>query len=228
MINRLAERSSLVPDAPLLDEGLLPWTDGLRQRWQTIRDELLALLARRSAVPPLRKVSPDHARIAADERWKSLFLVGYGYRIAGNCALAPQTARLVGAIPHLNSAFFSLLEPGCRIPRHTGVTKGLLTWHLGLRVPADRAGCRMALADRTLHWGEGESFLFDDTYPHEVWNDTPDMRAILLVQVRRPMGLPHSMLPDLFLWGIRRSAFVRDAAKNLEQWDIQQARSSAG
>ena len=94
-----------------------------------------------------------------------------------------------------------------------------MTWHLGLKVPADAASCRMRVDTETVHWGEGESFLFDDTYEHEVWNDTDETRVILLVQVRRPMAWPGSIAPDLFLWGIRRSPFVKDAVRNIENWD---------
>lgn len=99
------------------------------------------------------------------------------------------------------------------------MTKGLLTWHLGLHVPTDPEKCRMRIADELVHWRAGQSFLFDDTYPHEVWNDTDDDRVILLVQIRRPMRWPGSVGPDLFLWGIRRSAFVRDARSRLADWE---------
>jgi len=218
-INQMAARHSMLPDAPLLDEDALPWTRELRSHWEAIRDEARAVLFHSDAIPPLNEISPDHARIAGDSRWKSFFLFGYGQKLEANCRRAPVTAELAGRIPDLNSAFFSILAPGCHIPRHKGVTKGLLTWHLGLDVPAEVEKCRMRVADETVHWRAGRSFLFDDTYPHEVWNDTNDVRVILLVQVRRPMRWPGSIGPDLFLWGIRRSAFVRDAKSRLVDWE---------
>jgi len=218
-INQMAARSSKVADAPLLDESALPWTRHVRSQWRRIRDEARAVLAHLDAIPPLNDISPDHARIANDNRWKSFFLHGYGQRSEENCRRAPATAALADGIPDLNSAFFSILAPGAHIPRHKGVTKGLLTWHLGLDVPSQPENCRMRLADELLHWRAGQSFLFDDTYPHEVWNDTGDVRVILLVQVRRPMRFPGSIGPDLFLWGIRRSAFVRDARARLADWE---------
>jgi len=218
-INGLASRYSEVPDAPLLDEATLPWTARVRAEWQAIRKEAREILHYSEAIPPLNQISPDHARIAGDGNWKSFFLHGYGQRIDENCRRAPRTAALADRIPDLNSAFFSILGPGCHIPRHKGVTKGLLTWHLGLDVPGEPEKCHMRLADRHIHWRAGQSFLFDDTYPHEVWNETNDVRVILLVQVRRPMRWPGSIGPDLFLWGIRRSAFVRDARSRLSDWE---------
>lgn len=55
-INQLASRYSEVPDAPLLDESVLPWTSKLRSEWQTIRDEARAVLSHRHAIPPLNDI----------------------------------------------------------------------------------------------------------------------------------------------------------------------------
>ena len=37
----------------------------LEEEWEAIRDEALAVLKQRDAVPPLKEISPDHARLAA-------------------------------------------------------------------------------------------------------------------------------------------------------------------
>ncbi len=218
-IDRIAAASSLIPDAPLLDEATLGWTAGLRAEWRTIAAEMAAIRSRDAAIPALVDISPDHSGIARGDDWKSFFLWGYGERIAVNCARAPRTAALLERVPDLNTAFFSILAPGAHIPRHRGVTKGLVTWHLGLQTPREAERCRMQVDRETVHWQAGQSFLFDDTYEHEVWNDTGETRVILLVQVRRPMAWPGSIAPDLFLWGVRRSPFVKDAVRNIENWD---------
>lgn len=215
LVNRAAARASLVPDAPVLDQRLLPWTGAIAAQWQAIRNEAEQVLTSGAPIPALNRISPDHARIARGDSWRSFFLVGYGQRIEANCRRAPRTAYAVAAIPRLNSAFLSILEPGAHIPRHKGVSKGLLTWHLGLRVPADTGACRMEVGGETVVWRDGEGVLFDDTYAHEVWNGSAERRLILLVQVERPMRWPGRLLPDLFLWAVRHSRFVRDARRNL-------------
>jgi len=128
------------------------------------------------------------------------------------------TARLVDQVPGLNSAFFSILTPGAHIPSHRGVTKGLLTCHLGLSVP-DGTGCRMEIDGSVIQWAEGEAVFFDDTYRHEVWNATDQTRIILLIQFERPMRFLARIVSRLFLFGIRRSAFVKDARRNLTTWE---------
>ena len=210
-------RSSLVPNDEVLDAALFPWTAPLRAQWRAIRAEALAVLANPDAVPELKRISPDHGRIAGEGEWRSFFLHGYGHPIPANIARCPVTARAVAAIPGLNSAFFSILRPGTHIPAHRGVTKGLVTCHLGLQVP--RGPVRMDVGARTVGWAEGETLVFDDTYRHEVWNDTDETRVVLLIQAARPLAQPGRAIADAFLWGVRRSPFVTEATANLAMWE---------
>jgi beta-hydroxylase len=216
-LDRVMTPFSLVGNTPVLDGADFPWAATLRANWQAIREEALAVTRNPDSVPALRTISPDHQGIGADTGWRSFFLIGYGARIEANLARCPATAALLAQVPGLNSGFFSILRPGTHIPRHTGVTKALLTCHLGLSVP--QGPLRMQVADRTLHWHEGETLFFDDTYPHEVWNDTSATRIVLLVQFERPLSLPGRAIARAFLGGIRHSAFVRDAVENIDRWE---------
>lgn len=217
--NRISAAQSLIPTTPLIDSDHFDWTKEIESQWRDIAGEVKEILRHRDAVPPLKDISPDHARIAADGNWRSFFLVGYGYEVAENCARAPITTNLVRQIPNLNSAFFSILEPGAVIPRHRGVTRGLVTCHLGLIIPDTADKCTMQVEKTNVHWGEGKWLVFDDSYAHEVHNDTEERRVILLIQVKRPMRLLGRVANDLALWGIRRSPFVQDARQNLGLWE---------
>ena len=61
--------------------------------------------------------------------------------------------------------------------------------------------------------------MFDDTYQHEVWNDTGGTRVVLLIQFERPLRNPGKWIADLFLGFVRRSAFVQEARTNIERWN---------
>jgi beta-hydroxylase len=218
-ISAVIARSSRVGNTPVYDPALFPWIAGLEARWQEIRAELDSLLALEAAIPPLAEISPDHRRIAPPDKWKSFFLYGYGFAKPENIARCPKTAAAVKDIPGLNSAFFSILAPGAHIPRHRGVTKAILTAHLGLIVPGKREACRMQVDETMLTWQPGKALVFDDTYFHEVWNDTDGQRVILLVQFRRPTGWLGRLVGTIFLAGIRRSRFVQDAKSSLGDWE---------
>jgi len=225
-VNDLVSRSSRAPEVPVFEAAAFDWTRRLEQSWQAIRNEALALLEHRDLLSPLHEISPDHRRIARDDSWKSYFLWGYGYRADANCARCPETTRLVEQIPGLKSALFSILAPRSRIPSHKGVTKGMITCHLGLVVPRERERCWIRICDETLCWAEGETMVFDDTYPHEVANDTDEERVVLLVQFARPLRFPGSVIAAAFMGAIRHSPFVQDARRNVAAWDERLRRAS--
>ncbi|WP_256731240.1 aspartyl/asparaginyl beta-hydroxylase domain-containing protein [Sphingomonas sp. dw_22] len=216
--DRLIASSSLVPNDPVLDVRDFGWTALLRANWQAIRDEAIAAALDRRPAPSLASISPDHRAIAPVNKWRSFFLWGYGYRVRENLERCPATSCIVAQIPGLNSAFFSILAPGAHIPAHRGVTKGLITCHLGLIVPRD-GDVRMRVADRMVRWSEGETLVFDDTYDHEVWNETSGTRVVLLIQFRRPLRNPGRWIADKFLRVVRSSAFVQDARANVMRWN---------
>jgi aspartate beta-hydroxylase len=82
------------------------------------------------------------------------------------------------------NAMFSILDPSTRIPPHTGTANTRLVAHLPLIVPP---GCGFRVGSETREWRVGEAFVFDDTIEHEAWNDSDEMRAILIVDVWSPL-----------------------------------------
>ncbi|WP_237442444.1 aspartyl/asparaginyl beta-hydroxylase domain-containing protein [Saccharibacter sp. 17.LH.SD] len=212
-------KHSFIQDQAIFDPSILPWTRLLQNNWTLIREE--ALNIRAEDIPSLGEISPDHGRIAADRRWKSFFLEGYGYKREENRQRAPMTSSLIDQIPDVCTASFSVIEPGGHIPRHRGMTKGMLNCHLSLKTPQDRDNCWIQLEEGShlhkLPWKEGDILLFDDTYNHEVWNNTNEERYILFVQVMRPCRPPASWLLKTFFFGVRHSRFVQDIRRNLDK-----------
>jgi beta-hydroxylase len=113
-------------------------------------------------------------------------------------------------------AFFSIFEPGTHIHEHRGVTKAMLNVHLALIVPKGRERCQIRVADRIRRWAPGEYLIFDDTFRHEVWNETSEPRVVLFLQVLRPMRWRGRWLGKIFLWCIKRTSFVQDVRQALD------------
>jgi beta-hydroxylase len=226
-LNRLLSRYSLVPLDPILRTEDFAWLETLERSWPAVRQEADRLLPHLSAIPPMNEMSPDHRRIARDGGWRSYFLVGYGYRLEANCVRCPETVKALDQIPGLVTALFSILEPGMHVGRHRGVSKGILIAHLGLHVPRDAERCRMEVGDKQVHWQEGSTLVFDDTYPHEVWNDTSEPRVILLVQFERPMKLLGRVITRLLVAAVRASPYILDAKRNMSFWENRFRQSQA-
>lgn len=209
---------SKVGNPPVFERDVFDWVPQLEHNWEAIRDEALAVLQRPEEIPPLREVSPDHSRIATDDKWKVFFLWGYGYQMEQNTARCPNTNRLVESVPGLISAFFSIHTPGTHLPRHYGPTNGMITCHLGLSIPKDRQKCRIAIDEKDYNWDDGKFLIFDDTYYHEVWNDTEENRVVLLMHVERPLRQPGKAIAEGFLWLAIRSPFIQATLKSLDEW----------
>jgi beta-hydroxylase len=218
-IDRVLMWSAATKEYQVFPNSVFPWTAYLEANTPAIRAVADVLLRDRMSVPSVRDISPDHAKIAVDEKWRSFFLWGYGVRIDANCARCPETAKILENIPGLLTAFYSVMLAGAHVPRLTGPTKAILTTHLGLIIPIEREKCHMNVGDQDVVWQEGHAVIFDDMFPHEVWNNTAEDRIILLLHIKRPLRFPGSALRDLFFAGLRASPFVRDGLRNLEQWD---------
>jgi len=225
--DELFERASRIETDALPSSDTFAWTARLERDWRPIRREADELLAHRSLLPTFQEISKDQTRISPDDRWRVFFLYGFGMRSELGCALCPETAAVLDRIPDLETAFFSVLAPGKHVPRHRGVSRAYVRCHLGLRVPHATERCRMEVDGREIRWGEGTTILFDDTRPHEVWNDTNEERVVLLLDVRRPMtpkaqALLHGMRA-VFL----RSRYIRDAIGNQREWEATRGRTLA-
>ena len=61
--------------------------------------------------------------------------------------------------------------------------------------------------------------MFDDTNVHKVSNETDQMRAVLLIHVRRPVRLSASIASRIFLSAVRRSPFIADSVRNQRVWE---------
>ena len=220
-IARIQSAQSLVGDPPVLETAGFPFVATLESDWRAIRDEALEVMKFRAAIPLFEEVSTDQKGISRSNTWRTFFLYGFGKPIAGSCRRAPNTAALLSAIPNLQTAFLSILEPGSYIPPHRGLTKGLLTCHLGLIVPADRENCRIRIEDSIRHWDEGRIFVFDDTRMHEVWNMTDEMRVVLLFHVDRPMRGIGAALHRMFMALVEMSAYGREPRARIGQFEAR-------
>jgi beta-hydroxylase len=219
----LDHRFSSVGRDPFFEPSKFAWIPRIETGWKAIREELSALLRERERIPSFHEIAPGNTprAMTRDGKWKSYWLYAYGRRFSENCRRCPQTTRLIDTIPGIKTAFFSILAPRAHIPEHTGPYGGVLRYHLGLIVPRQKEACRIRVGSGVVHWEEGRSIVFDDTYPHEVWNDTDEERVVLFVDFARPLPFPVSVLNEAVIRLASRSGFVQDIVENVEEWNRQ-------
>jgi aspartate beta-hydroxylase len=184
-----------LPADEFFDDHHFPWFADLAAAAPAIRAELVALINAGDA--PLRPYVqmdtgvPDNKWSGLDHSldWGAAFLWEYGTPNQPLLDRCPATAAALDKVPRAAipgrapSAFFSLLKPHTRIPPHTGVSNTRAIIHLPLIVPP---GCGFRVGGETRSWEDGVPFAFDDTIEHEAWNDSDDLRAVLIFDVWNP------------------------------------------
>jgi beta-hydroxylase len=218
-VERFIGRRSLVGDATFFPLERFPWVEHIERNAGVIHEEVERLLEDRDALPNFQDISKDQIEITHDDRWKTLFLYGYGFEAKLGVQMCPRTAALMREIPGMTTAMISILSPRKHILDHRGPYKGVLRYHLGLVVPEDAEACRIRVGEDVRHWEEGRSMVFDDTFNHEVWNDTDETRVVLFVDVMRPLPFPESLINRAIIKAIGFSPFVLDAKRNQEAWE---------
>lgn len=217
-VERRIVKYSVYGNPPIYDKALFPWVAEVEKDWEGIRKELETVMLRRDELPSFHEISKDVATITADDQWKTFFFESYGIKCEESIRDCPQTARALAKIPGLTTAMFSILSPGKRIPAHRGPYNGVLRFHLGLIVPKNRENVKIRVDEQFYHWAEGEGVVFDDSFDHEVWNDTDAIRVVLFVDFLRPQRGFGKCLNRMMLWIAKHTPYLKEAEQNYKAW----------
>ena len=211
-------RVSRQGDPHIYDTRMFPWAREIEKEWRLIRAELDAVMTFRDQMPSFQDILKEVGAIQSDNNWKTFFLSGIGMNCTQNREHCPETVRLLGKIPGMTTAFFSILSPGKHIPAHRGAWNGILRFHLGLMVPEPRERVRIRIGNDFYSWREGEALIFDDTFNHEVWNDTNGYRVVLFVDFARPLYQPFDWLNQRLVNFGALAPFLREAGEKQKRW----------
>ncbi|MGB2691738.1 MAG: aspartyl/asparaginyl beta-hydroxylase domain-containing protein [Thermodesulfobacteriota bacterium] len=219
MVENFNVKFSKYGNPPIYDNSTFPWVKEIEDNWEKIREEINQVMQRREDLPSFHEIMPEVETITTDNNWKTFFLAGYGLESDENTKRCPETTKLLKKIPGMKTAMFSILSPNKHIPAHKGPFNGVLRYHLGLIVPEPKEKCRIRIDKEIKHWDEGESIIFDDTYNHEVWNDTEGFRAVLFVDFVRPVKFPFNLFNKLVVSAAAFAPFIREAETKHKEWE---------
>ena len=160
----------------------------LEENWLEIKKEIQSVIDSGKVLPKFHEIDHGQDYISDNDglSWSLLNVLVYNIWHKKNSELVPKTTSLLKQIKSVRSAYFSILAPGKHIPPHKGPYKGIMRYQLAISVPA-KSECKILVDGIPYCWSEGQSILFDDTYTHEVINDTEEYRVALLLDVKRKM-----------------------------------------
>lgn len=218
-IEDVVARFSPLGDPPVYGNEHFPWVDEVEADWKKVRAELDEVMQYRDSMPSFQDIMKEVGAIQTDDNWKTFFLKAVGMDCEENAARCPETMKLLEKMPGVTTAFFSILSPRKHIPSHRGAWAGILRMHLGLMVPEPREQCRIRIANQICTWEEGKVLIFDDTWNHEVWNDTEGYRVVLFVDFERPLRWPLNWLNSLVLNLAPLAPFLREVKGKQKAWE---------
>lgn len=209
---RLLRRFAPGGDTTFFSPEDFEWLGVIEDNWQLIRADLDVVLGDLHSIPSFQDVSRAQNALTEGDDWKTFILMARGAGVPDAIERCPDTFRLIQQIPGVDSALFSILAPGKRLEPHDGPTAAVLRYHLGLRIPEGDCGIRVGGDER--RWHEGKSLVFDDSFEHEAWNNTSEVRGILFVDFVRPLPFPYSVANRATFGLHKRSQFSQEIVAN--------------
>ena len=185
-----------LPAQPFFRREMFDWVPELEKRTADIREEMIAALSEAGdAFTPYVQYAPGDpvnqwAELNHSRAWTSFHLYRAGEPVPENIARCPRTAEALKLIDSVHlagtcpNAMFSVLSPKAKIPPHHGESNARLVAHLPLVVPE---GCLFRVGYDNRRWQEGEVMIFDDTIEHEAWNDSDEIRVVMIFDVWNPL-----------------------------------------
>ncbi len=215
-----------LPEIEFHDRELFPGLVELEAATAAIRAEFDALIAAEAAemVPyvqyPERIPLRQWKELNNNPQWTAIHLLKNGWPVEANARHCPRTMEAISKMdqPQVSGAspvaMFSLLAPRTRIPPHAGVANTRLVCHLPLIVPPN---CGFRCGATTREWRVGEAFVFDDTIEHEAWNDSDELRVVLILDLWPPALGPGDRRAVAGVIGATNANFVAKHDRNNRQ-----------
>jgi len=172
------------------------WLDVLEAATEEIAAEALAALAGdRAGFKPYVDSPPgtpidEWAPLNHSLDWSVYALWHDGEQIPNHVQKCPKTDAVLAQLPlcdipqYAPGAFFSVLKPRTRLPPHTGTTNTRSIVHLPLVIPE---GCGFRVGADVRTWKKGKAWVFDDSIEHAAWNDSDEIRIILIFDIWNPL-----------------------------------------
>jgi beta-hydroxylase len=128
----------------------------------------------------------------------------------------PFLVKLLEDLPEVTACAISVLQEGVRIPIHTGYYKGIMRYMMPIIVPKDRDNVFLCVNEKKYNWTEGEGVLWDDNFPHKVYNNTNEIRVVIFMDIIRPLCGVANYLNKQFINLISNTKIIKDEIKKTE------------
>ncbi len=193
-------------------------------------DEICALLEENVAIfrEEFAGIDPNHYQVDTRDQRSGLtdgrnwtvfpFYDGSGNLQVDSARKCPRIAELLGSHAGIGSigcmAFFSIMNPKTHVPPHTSELNTRMRYHLGIEVP--ERDVQFRVHDQLITWEQDRCIKIDDSYEHEVFQQSDRRRVVFVLDLPHPELLPEELefLEEFMRCSLDRSA-LEDVFENV-------------
>ncbi len=201
------------------DPAQFPWIPGVEARADEIKEELDGLLSRVDQLPNFQDIQEEQRMLTQDDRWKVFLFYGYGVPCRWQLPTLSAHRRDRRIDPGNDDGDVLGAAPAQAHPASCRTVEGCaaLSPRRAHAAPMKQSPASASAAVRSTG-GQGRSLVFDDTFDHEAWNDSDEIRVVLFVDVIRKLPWYLAVPNRAFIGAIRHSPFIKRALANNEAW----------
>ena len=168
------------------DSKAWPVVRALEEHASEIRNEILA--AYRDGKFSDRYEYDSVADLPLRGHWGEINIIRQSVPQPKIVEMLPVTSRVVLSIPDAvtmihGGSKVSVIDGGSLVRPHTGCCNSRLRVHFGITIPDN---CGIIVDGEARTWTEVQCMVFDDSFVHSVWQNSTQVRIILIVDIWHP------------------------------------------
>lgn len=161
------------------------------------------------------EISKEQVELNRDKMWQVLPIFGFSKFNKNILTDFPILCSLIKK--HRNSitlAIFSTTNSGKNIPRHQGNNHGVLRLQLGIDIKEPEK-CILKVEQKSFVLKENEFLIFDDTFEHELINQSDYERTVLIIDYYKKLPFIYNVLNKYLIFKLGKSNYVQSVFNKL-------------
>ncbi len=163
------------------------------------------------------EISADQVGLNEDKKWNVLPIYGYYHFNTNVKDDFPTLFELIKKHKsEINLVLFSTTLPQKAIPAHHGNNVGVNRVQIGIDIKEPNESY-LRVVDRKVHLREKEMFIFDDTYEHELVNNSNSVRTVLIIDTFKKLPWLYNLINVRLNKKISKSDYVQSVLTKINK-----------